>query len=617
MKLDTEIPEDVKKQYNDMMKIRESRRTQEEIISDITVLIKDLKKNSFLPFVMEMINHIDQRNASEAFKYLKSPMKQLVYLIDLFFSVENHGTKDGISEDEWTQITKLLNEIEMTYFGDIGFFNDGTGIDINFDKTYVSLLAFLDYFGNAQLSYDEQTLERFERVCGNFDVDVKRLFGFTVIDAKTFCYYIRSIINQKLNDCNYYMIYKDEWLKLTNKFEERGISDPRFWWDEPELRMLKEYRFNPGYIFIHSEEEIKKVDLPSDIVDKLIAFLCYPYIVKNDAIVYYADKNQYFDTPIIRLNEQNYLCPYYKFLIESFYNRINTELVKDKREKYSHYKNQLLEKKVNEIFMKLFGKDVQIFNSYYFDKAHSEQDILVRFRQFCFIVEVKDCLFRPPMRDPIKAYDKIKSDFKKSIQYGYVQCKRVEDKISKGVPFEIYDKKTNKFLYELIPDRIKDYFSIVVTQFKYGGIQTNLENLLKKDSDALYPWSVCVDDLEAFVLILKKINKSIAANQFIEYNRYREAYNEHLVCSDELEMCGFFINDKPAFIKHSHSEEIFTSFAGMSDMFDAEYKNGLGFDNELDIDIKKYYNVPEYSKNYTASIINGNDFVKQNENASP
>lgn len=617
MKIDTEIPEDVKKRYNDMMKIRESRRTQEEIISDIIVLIKDIKKDSFLPLVMEMINHIDQRNTSDVFKYLMSPMKQLVYLIDLFYSVENLGTKNDISKNEWMQVTKLLNEVEMTYFGDIGFFNEGTNEGIDFDKTSVSLLAFLDYFGNAQLSYDEQTLERFERICGNFDLDVKNLFGFTVSDAITFCYHIRRIINQKLTDCNYYMLHEDEWQKLTQKFIERGITDARLWWDEPELRMLKEYRANPGYVFIHSENEIKDVNLPSETVDRLIEFLCYPDVEKSVRTIYYADKNQYFDTPIIRLNEQDYLCPYYKFLIESLYNRVNAELIKVKGEKYSQYKNQMLEKKVIEIFMKLFGKDVLIFKSYYFDKAHSEQDILIRFKQFCFIVEVKDCLFRAPMRDPIKGYEKIKSDFKKSIQNGYDQCKRVEDKIAEGIPFKIYDIKTNKFLYELIPNRIDNYFSIVVTQFKYGGIQANLESLLVKNPDDLYPWSICVDDLEAFVLMLKKSNKSIAASQFVEFIKHRESYHEHLVCSDELELCGFFINDKQAFIEQSDSMEIITTFAGMSDMFDAEYKNGLGFENELDINIKKHYKVPEYSKSYTASIINGHDLVKQNEKASP
>jgi len=44
------------------------------------------------------------------------------------------------------------------------------------------------------------------------------------------------------------MLNQDEWSKLTKKFIERGIKDPKDWWNEPELALLKEYRFNPGFI---------------------------------------------------------------------------------------------------------------------------------------------------------------------------------------------------------------------------------------------------------------------------------------------------------------------------------------------------------------------------------
>jgi hypothetical protein len=47
----------------------------------------------------------------------------------------------------------------------------------------------------------------------------------------------------------------------------------------------------------------------------------------------------------------------------------------------------------------------------------------------------------------------------------------------------------------------------------------------------------------------------------------------------------------------------------MSDMFDAEYRNGLGFDNEIDIDIKKYYKVPAYSKAYVVNTFSGEDLL--------
>ncbi|WP_370409043.1 hypothetical protein [Tenacibaculum dicentrarchi] len=599
----------LKKNYDAMQKIRLSRRTQEEIINDLSLLIKDFKKESFLPYLTQMTIHIDQRETSEIFKNLMSPMKQFVYLTDLFFSVEIGGNKVGFSKEEWEKITKLLNEIEMTYFGDIGFFEENMKDSPNRDKVSVSLTSFLNYFNNAQLSYDEQTLERLKRNCGNFDEEVKKYLGFTVSESISFCNHIKSLINKKYTDCNFYQLNQEEWPKLTEKFIKRGINDPKDWWDEPELALLKEYKFKPGFIFIQNINDIYKVNLPKEVVKKLIEYLTYDENLNKGKTVYYANKNPFFDTPLIKLNSTEYLCPQYKFLIESFHNRINSKLSEIKKEKYTQFKNQMLEKKVEEVFRKLFGKEALIFNSYYVDKKRSEQDLLINFKGFFFIIEIKDTLFRAPMRDPIKAFDKIKSDFKKSIQNGYEQCVRVENKFEEGKDFDIFDNKTQKSIFKIKPNKVKDYFSIIVTQFKYGNIQTNLENLLIKEKDALYPWSICIDDLEAFVLALRKLKKGMARTQFIHYLKNREAYNEHLICGDELELCGYFINEPKDFEKLSVIEETFSADPRMSELFDAEYYNGLGFKNEIDIDIKKHRKVREYQKKWEFDLVSGNDFI--------
>lgn len=612
-KTNPDIIDEFRKRWEAILKVRDSRRKQEDIISELASLIKDFRKDTFLPYITQMQTHIDQRNTSEVFKHLMSPMKQFVYLVDLYFSVANGGEREGFSEDEWMQITLLLNEIEMTYFADIGFFNEDTEEGIDFDKVSVSLQSFLDYFGNAQLSYDEQTLERFEKICSKYDDKVKSYFGFSVNEAVIFSRHVRTIINQKLNDCYYYALKRDEWPKLTQKFIERGLNDPKDWWDEPEMSLFKEFVTKPGLVFIHSKEELGKAPLSQATIEDIISFLTYREDTKKGITVYYADKNPFFDTPLIQLDSINYLCPQYKFLIESFYNRINAKLASELGVKYIQYRNQQLEFKVIELFRKLFGKDALIFDSYYFDEAKSEQDLLVVFKGFYFIIEIKDSQFRAPMRDPIKAFDKIKSDFKKSIQYGYDQCCRVENKIEEGKSFKIYDSKTNKVLFEIKPNRIKEYFSIVVTQFKYGGIQTNLENLLNKEEDALYPWSICVDDLEAFILALRKLKKGMARTQFIEYLKYRESFHERMVCSDELELCGFFMNAPQDYKEQSMADEIFSAFPGMSDLFDAEYKNGLGFDNEIDIEIKKHYPGPKYPKHYDFNKISGMDFLENYE----
>jgi len=600
---------ELKKRWEQMQAIRNSRRTQEEIIKELSLIIKDFKKDSFLPYLTQMTIHIDERETSEIFKNLMSPMKQFVYLTDLFFSIETGGNKVGFPEKDWEKITYLLNEIEMTYFGDIGFYDDNIEDSPQLDKVSVSLPTFLNYFGNAQLSYDEQTLERLQRNCGAFDKEVKKYFNFSVSELIIFCTHIRNLINKKLTDCNYYLLNQKEWPKLIDKFIERGITDPRKWWNEPELALFKEYISKPGFIFIHNINDLYKGDLPSNVTASLIDFLTYDENQKKGEIVYYADRNPFFDTPLINLNETEILCPQYKFLIESFYDRINSKLSEIKKEKYTQFKNQMLEKKVEEIFRKLFGKEALIFNSYYVDKKRSEQDLLVVFKGFFFIIEIKDTLFRAPMRDPIKAFDKIKSDFKKSIQNGYEQCVRVEKKFAEGNPFDIFDNKNHKSVFQIKPGKVKNYFSIIVTQFKYGNIQTNLENLLIKEQDALYPWSVCVDDLEAFVLALKKLKKGMARTQFINYLKYREAYNEHLICGDELELCGYFINSPKDFEKFSTIEESFNADPRMSDLFDAEYYNGLGFENEIDIDIKRYRKVREYQKKWEFDIVSGNDFI--------
>lgn len=601
---------ELKKRWAQVQAVRKSRRTQVEIINELSLLICDFKKDSFLPYLTQMTIHIDQRNTSDAFKNLMSPMKQFVYLIDLFFSVETGGEKIGFSKEEWWNITSLLNEIEMTYFGEIGFYDENMKDNPNRDKVSVSLQTFMNYFGNAQLSFNEQTLERYKRNCGVFDIEVTNILGFSVNESIIFCAHINNLINKKLNDCYFYNLNKEEWEKLTQKFIERGITDPDKWWDEPELALMKEFRLKPGFIFIQDINDIKKVNLPSNVIDNLISFLTYNENQKKGKTVFYADKNPFFDTPLIKLNETEFLCPQYKFLIECFYNRITNKLSEIKKEKYTQFKNQMLEKKVEEVFRKLFGKDTLVFNSYYVDDKKSEQDLLIVYKGFFLIVEIKDCLFRAPMRDPLKSFDKIKSDFKKSIQYGYEQCVRVEKKFEEGKPFEILDSKTNKILFQIKPSNVKDYFSIVVTQFKYWNIQTNLENLLTKDEDALYPWSICIDDLESFILALNKIKKGMAKTQFINYLKHREAFNEHLLCGDELELCGYFIHSPKEFEKLSTINETFNPDPRMSDLFDAEYYSGLGFENEIDIEIKRQRKVREYRKKWEFDIVSRNDFME-------
>ena len=257
------------------------------------------------------------------------------------------------------------------------------------------------------------------------------------------------------------------------------------------------------------------------------------------------------------------------------------------------------------MFRTFFPKDTKIFANYSLDGI-AENDLLVIIGNTCIIVEIKDCKFREPFRDPLKAYDRIKRDYQNAIQLGYDQCRRVEKVLLNGKDVDILDADDKKkVLYHLKNRRIGEIWSIVVTDFKYGTIQTNLGNLLEKDEEALYPWSVCIDDLEAFFLLMKKILKGIAPSRFLEFLDYRERLQEHVVCDDELEICGWYLNDREQFKKYADKDMIISTNYNMGAIFDAYYHVGLGFKNELDLEYKKFYKIPDYPRSFELNELNG------------
>ena len=597
---------ELKKRWELMLSTHSSDRTIEEVIEDLTAIIKDFKRDSFLPLLTHLKTQIHLRHTSDIFQNLLSPMRQFVYLIDLYLSINSKGTKE-ISKDSWNEVTHLLNEIELIYFVNIGFFHQD--VNENLDKVIVSLQTFFNHFANGQISYNEQTIERLERHCKIFDTEVEKEFGFVISDALEFSYFLKKLIDKKYNEALYYLLHPDEWKRLTDNFIERGLDNPKDWTEQPELIPFRKYIETPSLIYLHKFKDIYELNLSNDKITNLIKFLLYDEDQKNESLLYYADKSPFLETPLIRLNDEYYLCPNYKFLLESFYNRINSRLSKIKKEKYTQSKNLILEDKTSEVFRKLFGKEALIFRSYYVDAKKSEQDIFIYFKGFCFIIEVKDSTMRPPMRNPVKAFEKIKSDFRKSIQSAYNQCLRVESFFELNSVFPIYSAKNGKILYEVYPDKINEYFTIIVTQQKYGNIQTNLGSLLEKNTEALYPWSVCIDDLEAFILVLKKLKKGRARSSFINYLKYRESFHEHVFCGDELELCGYFLNSPRDFENTSIIDEDIHIDPRMSEIFDAEYQNGLGFKNEIDIDKKRNQAVPKYEKNWKLEIISGRDII--------
>ena len=596
--------------FRKMMFYKEHHRPIEDIVAELQHELSPVTEESLLIHAMRMILELEYRTVSPLYQHLQSPMRQTLYLLDVYYSISDREELVEMDAERWNRIALLLDEIEMTYFINIGFPNNGDLFhDHRDEQVGVALATFMGYFGNALMSYEEQTHDRIIRYLKPYDSYIQSHYGFTVDEALLFILHVRQLNNDKLNDTvksftetySFYMSHPEEWQKLTQKFIDRGVTDPHEWKNQPELNgMLNIFTTNPGEIHIHSRDVLLDVDIDGDVLQRLLAFFSYDKQSIQGKTVYYAGKHHSESHPLIQLDDR-YLCPINKFLLEGMFYRIDNDLMRDQElgQKYKQDKDKAFEKKVEELFRRFFPPKTKIFTNYSVDGV-AENDLLVVVGDICIVVEIKNCGFREPFMDPIKSFPRIKKDYSKAIQLGYEQCKRVEDVLLSGNDVDILDASNmKKVLYHLKSKNIRAVWSIVVTDFKYGMIQTDLASLLDKDEDSLYPWSVCVDDIEAFFLLMRKMLKGIASHRFVEFLEYRERLHGHVLCSDELEICGWYLNDREQFKGCADMASLINTSPNMGTIFDAYYRVGLGFKNEFDMSYKKHYSIPEYPREFS------------------
>ena len=354
MPIQNSFPDQLKSDINLLLKYKDNRRKQDQIIADIINILQDTKKEVFIPFVLQIMTMIDWKKPSEINNGLMSPLKQYAYIIDIYLSLNHSPDKDMPSEVSWNRMKELLMEAEMTYFGDIGFPDeDPTEAELN--KISVSMKSFFDFYSNAQLSYDEQTLGRLQTNFSKFDSEIGNEFGFSTTDIIKFCLHMRELIYNKSNRFFKSAMPRNR-ERLARQLKSGAISREE-WLKLPEIMSIAETVSRPGSWFIYSKESIVHPELSNSTVNNLLSFLKYDEAGAKGKKVYYADQRQFFLTPVVELENGELLIPPFKFLLESFYNRINQWLSETTKEKYTKLKNQAVENKTLDILKKFFTEE--------------------------------------------------------------------------------------------------------------------------------------------------------------------------------------------------------------------------------------------------------------------
>lgn len=542
------------------------------IANELKSIIRKYEHRSFTANIAYMANrHV--RQASGQIK-LRSPVRQLMYLISLYHATDIEGKELYMAgTEDHKKIIRLLNEIERGYGYESGLPKKGGISQELLDHLLITKGTFLNYYLNATLSFVEQDIERIKRTFQHHQKYILSETGLALIDYIDFYMLLASMENERLR-----------------RYETED--------DDPVLRSLKRGK---SFTSLYESQKIQLLDLADEkVIDmaipmaeifkvmgeekaKLLMAHFTLYRKENADYLYYTDECPYLLKPILIMDGESILMIYSKQLINAIYEFLY-EVCNNANapgRKISERRDLYLEEKTEELFRDFFGSEAVFHRTYYVNR--NEKDLLILHNRVAYVIECKAHKQRTPLRDTDKAYDRIKDDFQKSIGSGYKQASEVES-LFLGDDSIILKHKSKKVIAAINPADFDEVFTIVVTQERLGFIQCDLGLLLKVSMGTSYPWAVSINDLESFLITLKRTEEYIQG--FIDFLLSREKLHERLICYDELELCAYFLFDNEAFTKNCSKKGTFLSQPDMNKFFDLLYNKGFGFKEELNLSEK-------------------------------
>lgn len=532
--------------------------------------------------------HAGKERAGDLLGALSSPMRQLYYLAGLNVSSATQEPEDVMYDPKkWKKIVRLLNEIESEY-GKLFFPSNPEEVTEEWKRVrQVAMPSFLAYFNQGPLNYEEQVINWVEDLFLLQNDFIERKSGATVMD---FIRFYDNLDRLKHQNFQAHTLRKESlrpnWHTYTKI--KMGVADdaPDFIKEMGEAnRHVYTMMSDHGIIDRFYPRELVSDDLPIDKVQTILNLLTTQR-KETDFLYYTSTKpgNPLYEKPILDIGDGIYQIFEVKQVIHAINDLLEKICTSDEEgiTKYVKNKGKLLEQRIVDLFKAFFNNDCTIYTGYFVDG--NEQDILVLWKKYAFIIEAKGYNLREPLRDPDKAFKRINDNFKDSIGYGYKQTRRVERKFIDGDLLKIHDQN-GKLINEIDTTQFDEDFSIIVNLKSFGQIQCDLSTLITLDDEEdLYPWAVKLDDLE--ILLLTLTAKKMSLEKLVDFLLMRENMHGKLVCSDELEVGGGFITGDLTEKKINAAPMLMLS-PDLGDVFDQQYQKGMGFKNERLIAEKK------------------------------
>lgn len=524
---------------------------------------------------------------------LASPFRQLLYLLNLNLTspvVESYVERFS-DEEDWPLLINLLNEMDNIYKHEYGELKPMIVEEDNelspeelMRRRIVGIGTYITFFHQGPLHYEEQGIEKIEAIFQHFNTGLKASLGWDATDLICLYDHLDNLRQEKEDKA---FMKQNRAQPTVEEFREKVLDTMQNGGSFEEAMLstmtgemgLFEYTSNPSSVHTFTPADLAGF---SPVVAALLPDHFTVERNEQSDFLYFSQPNQLGKRPIVKLGNGNYLLTDFRLLLNAMFIFLQEQcaaIIKNK-DRVSKAKDKYLERKVAELFTDFYRSDpkVRIIPSYYVDG--SERDLLVLSGKTALIVEAKAGRFREPLFDSDKAYDKIWSDFKSTIDYGYEQAWSVKNKFLKKKPFDVHNKD-KEVIITVNPAEYKEIYAIIVTYYKLGQAENDLWLMLDLFEDDVYPYATCVDDLENFLLAMQKLHFIPA--DFHRFLQVRSQLHGDLRTNDEGRVTGQFLRNKRLVQKNGGYH-----FSADDDLiYDQLYSTGLGFKKERRLAVKQ------------------------------
>ena len=539
-------------------------------------------------FVTGIAEGEDASEASDIFNKtnLMSPQKQYLYLAGLLMSTAPSDTVQIQNIAKYEEIENDLQEITATYYKNFlpPIEEVSTLSDTEKKQRLISASAFLSYFDMGDLRYEEQTEQLINELFSQFDDELLSITGLSTKDYLSFYHYIKDKVKESLDKPNQLM-------ESISDFFSGEISNESYKDFLKKSQGIAESLYNS----MNALFSITITDIAQYFgEEKATSFInLFAIERKERTFKYYNDENPFVNQPLCKLGNSIFVAVPI-FLLNAIYYRITSLLEQQTGKaasKYNKKKADRVEEMFLERFKMLFGDKATYHQTVCEEKGTKEHDLLIEYKGYILIAEIKASKVREPFFNPEKGYMRIYDHFNSDsgIGGGYKQAIILKKLIESNDSTTLYEQKTKPFL--ICDIHKKTILPLVLTLNQFGEIAINTSQLLEKEEHEPYPWSCNLHDFENIIEIQKYLKKT--PDDFINYIVWRITHHKQFMSFDELEIIEqYYCN--PSFASGVDDDTAIMTMPFGPNLIDKIYfeKHGIT------------YNMPSTYMNYVNPITN-------------